>query len=153
MSGDLVFMAERIARRAHEGQLDKAGARYIDHPRRVAERAAILAGPLLRDDAEAAAWLHDVVEDCDVSLDDLVDAGIPPTVLRAVTLVTKTPGQSPEHYFTVIRGDRLARIVKTADLIDNTNPERVRALDPETRDRLAVKYSRALQLLLGTADV
>src|SRR5579859_6518089 len=35
---DLVALAEEIATRAHQGQVDKAGAPYIEHPRRVARR-------------------------------------------------------------------------------------------------------------------
>lgn len=144
--------AEAIARRAHEGQVDNAGEPYIEHPRRVAERAAVLGGPQWGAEAAAAAWLHDVVEDTDTSIEDLAAEGIPTDVLDAVALVTKTDGQVAEQYFAGIRTNRLALLVKTADLIDNTDPVRVGKLDAETRDRLGAKYARSLQLLLG-ADV
>ena len=54
---DLAARAETLARAAHAGQVDKAGAPYAAHPARVA--AAVAGDPL----AEATAWLHDVVED------------------------------------------------------------------------------------------
>jgi (p)ppGpp synthase/HD superfamily hydrolase len=50
-------LAERIARKAHAGQMDTVtGADYITHVERV---VALVEG----DEAKAVAWLHDVVED------------------------------------------------------------------------------------------
>ena len=64
---DLVERAKDLAHRAHAGQVDKAGRPYIEHVARVAARVA--------DDpeAEAVAWLHDVLEDCP-DYGDLVDS-------------------------------------------------------------------------------
>jgi (p)ppGpp synthase/HD superfamily hydrolase len=59
-----VGIAEDIARRAHAGQVDKAGLDYITHPARVAAGVRLHGG---KNEAVAAAWLHDVLEDCDVS--------------------------------------------------------------------------------------
>ena len=81
-----VEIAEAVARGAHAGQFDKSGADYITHPARVAERVRRQGGA---DEAVAAAWLHDVLEDCDVSSTDLAAAGIPGTVIAAVQAVTK----------------------------------------------------------------
>lgn len=153
MDRGLERAAEEIARRAHAGQVDKAGSPYIEHPRRVAERAAVLAGPRLRASAVATAWLHDVVEDTPVGLEDLAADGIPTEVLTAVELVTKKVGEPVETYFARIRQNPLARVVKMADLIDNTDPNRVKKLDEETRERLGAKYALSLQLLLGVTDV
>lgn len=36
----------------------------------------------------AAAWLHDVIEDCGITADDLVKAGISQEVVAAVVLLT-----------------------------------------------------------------
>lgn len=146
---DLTHRAEAIARRAHAGQTDKSGLDYIDHPRRVAERAALIAPADLRAESIATAWLHDVVEDTEVALADLRADGLPQTVLEAVERLTKKPGQARSDYFAAIRAHNVARIVKTADLIDNTNPERVALLDDVSRSRLAEKYSESWALLLG----
>lgn len=142
-------VAQALATTAHEGQVDKSGNAYIEHPRRVAERAGIIAPAELRDSAVSAAWLHDVVEDTEVTLDDLRAAGFAEGVVRAVDLVTKKPGQVVEDYFSAIRVDPVARVVKTADLIDNTDPRRVGHLDAEARERLGAKYARAWALLSG----
>lgn len=68
---DLAARAETLARAAHAGQVDKAGAPYAAHPARVA--AAVAGDPL----AEAAAWLHDVIEDTGTTLADLRAEGFP----------------------------------------------------------------------------
>lgn len=65
MGRSIAKLAEQIAAAAHDGQVDKAGQPYIAHPARVAARVA---GD---ERAVAAAWLHDVVEDTDVTLADL----------------------------------------------------------------------------------
>ncbi|MFC0674041.1 HD domain-containing protein [Brachybacterium hainanense] len=146
-------IAEPIARRAHIGQVDKTGHDYIEHPQRVADRAAIIAPAQLREEAVAAAWLHDVVEDTGVTLEDLAAAGMPPLVVEAVDRVTKRPGLPQPAYFAGIRAHPLALIVKTADLIDNTDPARVRLLDAATAQRLGAKYARSWTMLLGAAEL
>lgn len=137
---ELVALAEQIARRAHTGQRDQAGEPYIEHPRRVAGRVA--GDP----EAEAVAWLHDVVEDCPVSLQDLLDAGFPPRIVAAVDAITKRDGEH-DRYYARLAADPLARRVKLADIADNCDPQRLAALDTWTRERLVVKYARSRRLL------
>jgi len=57
-----------IAAKAHEGQVDKAGAPYILHPLRVMLR-------LRTDEERIVAVLHDVVEDCGWSFERLAAEG------------------------------------------------------------------------------
>ncbi len=73
MSADKVTAARQLADSAHRGQVDKAGAAYIDHP-------ALVSGDLR---AEQVAWLHDVVEDTAVSLHDLRERGFAEDVVAA----------------------------------------------------------------------
>lgn len=144
-----VQAARLIALDAHSGQVDKGGQRYDRHPERVAEAVAHL-GP----EYEAAAWLHDVVEDSDWTLADVADFSVqcgqilPPEVLRAVAALTKEPG---EPYLDAVRraaADPIARAVKLADNADNSDRERLAALDPATAGRLRNKYGRARAVLL-----
>lgn len=141
---DLVTTAREIATRPHHGQADKAGAPYIGHPARVAAHAAAAGGD---ERVVAAAWLHDVVEDTEVTPEDLRAAGVPDDVVAAVVAVSKVPGESVEGYFARVRSDPLAIAVKTADLADNTDPARLAVLDAATRERLVAKYERARRLL------
>ncbi len=69
-SGDAerLRQAFEVARRRHEGQMRKTGDPYITHPVAVAE---ILAEYGLDAESLIAALLHDVVEDTDMTLDDV----------------------------------------------------------------------------------
>lgn len=68
---NLVETAQRIATEAHAGQMRKyTGQPYITHPQRVAARISRLPSGI--HDWIAAAWLHDVFEDCDAKWRDEV---------------------------------------------------------------------------------
>lgn len=137
-----VDAAAVLARSAHAGQIDKAGAPYIDHPARVAAR--VRAGGH-GDDAEIVAWLHDVVEDTDVTLVD-IEREFGPRIAGAVDAMTRRPGEG-DGYYERVAADPLALAVKRHDIDDNTAPERTARLDPATRERLAAKYRHARQVL------
>ncbi len=135
--------AERRATTAHEGQVDKAGRPYIEHPRRVADRVAEVDG---RAAAVCVAWLHDVVEDsAALTLDELRD-DFSDAIVDAVDALTRRDGEGDDYYRRAASND-LAVAVKRADIWDNTNPERLAALPASTRDRLQAKYAHALALL------
>ena len=138
---DLAQQAEHIARIAHAGQVDKAGAPYAEHPARVA--AAVGGDPL----AQAAAWLHDVVEDTSTSLDDLQAAGFPESVIAAIDALTRRPGEASDAYYARVAADPLALRVKRADIGDNSGHERLGRLDEPTQIRLRDKYAHALVTL------
>src|ERR671915_293974 len=65
---DLLARAFRFAAKAHEGQQRRSGEEFIHHPYAIARISAELRQP---DEIVAAALLHDVVEDTEVSLDDV----------------------------------------------------------------------------------
>ncbi|TQM80527.1 metal dependent phosphohydrolase [Saccharothrix saharensis] len=132
--------AIRIARAAHDGQVDKSGQPYIGHPLRVMGRVS-------GEHARMAAVLHDVVEDTSVTADDLLAAGCPPEVVATVLVLTHRDGEAQEDYLARVLADPVAVAVKRADIADNTSPPRLALLDTATQDRLRAKYSRALDVL------
>ena len=68
----LIKKAQSFANNAHEGQVRKYGGEpYIDHPIRVA-MLLIEFIPNISEEMVAAALLHDVLEDTDTTLDDLI---------------------------------------------------------------------------------
>ena len=131
--------AMEIAARAHAGQVDKAGAPYILHPIRMMLGVASL-------EARMAAMLHDVVEDSDVTLEQLRAEGFPEGVVGAVDALTKREGEDYEAFIRRVAPDALARQVKLADLRDNSDLSRI--AQPAEKDRLRIeKYRRAIQYL------
>ncbi len=128
-----------LARRAHAGQVDKAGAPYISHPLRLMEA-------MDTDEERMVAVLHDVVEDSDVTLANLLDAGYPSAVVQAVELLTKPEHEDYFDYVRRVKQNPLARKVKLADLRDNMNRTRI-ARPTEKDDRRIEKYQQALEIL------
>ena len=82
----LIEDAYQFAERCHDGQLRKSGEAYIAHP---LEIAYFLSSELrLDEETIAASLLHDVVEDCEVDLDELSDR-FGPEIAKLVDGVTK----------------------------------------------------------------
>lgn len=139
---ELTNKALRIAYDAHAGQLDKCGAPYIAHPLHVAEQ--------MDDEASTCvALLHDVVEDSDVTLDDLARE-FPPEVVEGVRLMTHDPEVDYLDYVRAIRGNPLATKVKLADLAHNSDETRFAGhpVAPEELERRRRKYAAAREILL-----
>ena len=142
-AGVQVALARAIAVMAHKGQTDKNGAPYVTHVARVASQFHPIGKPL----EHCAGWLHDVVEDTDLTLDDLHAAGVHPGVLMLVALLSRRPEISTDEYYARIAAHPKALAVKKADIDDNTDPARTRHLHPSVRARLNTKYTRARQAL------
>ncbi|HEY0449090.1 HD domain-containing protein [Actinophytocola sp.] len=132
--------AIQLARRAHEGQLDKSGRPYIAHPLRVM-------GSLKGEHERMTAVLHDVVEDTEVTLDDLTAVGCPPEVLAAVAAISRHPDESQADYLSRVMANPMALVVKRADIADNMSEDRMGRLDTATQERLRAKYEAALRQL------
>jgi guanosine-3',5'-bis(diphosphate) 3'-pyrophosphohydrolase len=81
----LVKEAYEFAARAHQGQVRKSGEPYLEHP---LSAAMILAELHLDAETLAAALLHDVPEDCGISLEE-IQAKFGLLVVKLVDGVTK----------------------------------------------------------------
>ncbi|HHS7810031.1 HD domain-containing protein [Pseudomonas putida] len=125
-----------IAATAHAGQVDKGGAPYILHPLKVMLRMNSL-------EERIVAVLHDVVEDCGISLDDLRKEGFSEDVLRAIESVTKVPGESYEDFVERAAQNPIGRVVKLADLEENSDLSRIASPSWEDLERVE-KYRRAI---------
>jgi len=138
--------AIKLAYEKHYQEVDQAGLPYITHPMRV---MLSVKAKGYDEDHQIVAILHDVVENSDVTLQDLRDAGYKDRVVNALALLTKTKGEPNVVYYQRIRGDEdgLALVVKLADIEDNTDPNRLVLLDLDTRARLTDKYTVAVKAL------
>ncbi len=139
---DLINKAYVYSARKHDGQKRKSGDPYFVHPLAVAD---IIADMRLDAASVSAALLHDVVEDCGVSTEDLdgvfgeevsflVD-GV--TKLGKVNFASKEDRQAESFRKMLVAMARDIRVllVKLADRLDN-----MRTLDhmaPEAQERIA----------------
>jgi (p)ppGpp synthase/HD superfamily hydrolase len=109
-----------LATNAHKGQKDRNDEPYVMHPIRVMAQ-------LWGHDERMVAVLHDVIEDTDVTLDDLRKAGYPDRIVEAVDAISrrKDAGESFSQYIQRVKRNPLATRVKIADLKDNSNLDRL----------------------------
>lgn len=111
--------AMQISAKAHENQVDKAGQPYILHPIRVMLRVQSTAERI-------TAVLHDVVEDTEITIDDLAQAGFSTEILEAIDALTKRKGETRLEAAARAASNPIARIVKLADNTENMDLSELR---------------------------
>lgn len=104
------------ARNLHKGQTRKGKDKvpYIYHPLMVACHALALG--LDNDDLISTALLHDVCEDCGVSVDEL---NVNEATKEAISLLTKPKGMDNDIYYNEISKNSIATMVKVLDRCNN----------------------------------
>ena len=140
----LTKAAMTIAYKAHHGQVDKCGVPYIFHPAHLAES--------MDDEFSCCvALLHDVVEDTDVTLEQL-KAVFPAEVTDAVALMTHSDDTDYFDYVRAIKTNPIARKVKLADLAHNSDQSRCVGSDltEERKAKWRAKYEKATKILTET---
>lgn len=129
-----------VALAAHGLQRDKAGRPYILH-------VLTVAAGMETDDEIKAAMLHDVVEDSEITIEEL-KRNFNPIVVEAVKALTKGTAETYDAYIQRVAEDPIARKVKAADLRHNMDLSRIPS--PTIDDRARVeKYRLAAEALLG----
>lgn len=153
MTKNMILEAAQLAALAHKGQNRKFGHSndpFIFHPMRVAGRIAI--HPAANEEMVAAAYLHDVLEDTDVSEMDLSDVFPYPVVYLVAQLTNPSKQMAGVTRAEKKAADRehlkhvsvRAKMIKLVDRIDNV---REVVTDPEAPPDF-VKIYRAESLLL-----
>lgn len=158
-----------IAQQAHEGQMYGVFP-YLTHPLHLANALAVFGRR-----ASHAAILHDVIEDSDTTVQDLVNAGVDPSVVEAVEALTRGDQAYGEYILGLVRaqesggrGEKLMLLtrdelrgagvspetklslpvlVKLADNLHNTQEYRLTGKMPEGKESLVRRYNRAYEVL------
>ncbi len=144
---DMIYVAYRLAKSAHEGQKRKSGEPYIDHPVNIAYIAAELEMDVV---GITAALLHDVIEDTPYTFDNLKDLfGIDVAeIVDGVTKLRKLQYNTREEQqvenlrkmFLAMAKDIRVVIIKLIDRLHNMRtlkympPDRQLAISKETLD-------------------
>ena len=135
----LLERAIKLAKKYHEGQFDKGGHPYIEHPLRVMNGVESI-------DEKILAVLHDVLEDCDVSSVELIKEGIPEYLVEKLEILCKGKNEKYFDYIDRIKDNSLTIKVKLSDLNDNMNLERLKKVTDTDLKRLE-KYKKAKEIL------
>ena len=136
---DVVKAADEFAAKKHEGQVDKAGVPYINHPRAVASK-------LDGDVEKAVALLHDTVEDTDATVEEIKSI-FGSEIADAVAVLTHPKDEPYMDYIRRIWTNRLARSVKLADLEHNMDLTRLNGKVTEKDLERVEKYKEARKIL------
>lgn len=95
---------------------------------------------------QMAAVLHDAIEDTELEIDDLVEAGYAADVVAAVDHLSHRDGDTYEKYIERVATNEVARRVKIADLRENLANNRRSVDAPGNAQRIA-RYESALTQL------
>lgn len=167
--------AKALAKFAHFKQKDRAGFDYIEHPRRVLAAVQGQGAPpfvqmaaILHDVTEDTRFTPQMLLDLGfspavVNLVSCLDRKISSKVFKqenqGLDLSTEknskgeyfylalSPDAEDEFYYQTIRDNPYAKIIKSADIADNTQPWRLEYLPVETQIRLYEKYTKALNIM------
>ena len=153
MEKDIVKAAKELAKKLHEGMTDKYGNPYFYHLERVANRVRDMENNMVDETNEinlyiVAAYLHDVIEDTDHLIGDLIDE-YGETVAEAVKLLTRDKEETYADYIIGIKNSvflegKIARVVKLADLFDHL-------MGPTPcPPHLIKRYEKSLYTLIGS---
>lgn len=136
---ELLDKAIAIAKLAHEGQVDKGGHPYINHPLRVMNNVETV-------EEKIVAVLHDAVEDSDLQIEDLKVAGFSNTIVEAIAAITKLEGEKRKNYLSRVMNNPLALRVKIADMTDNADISRIPNPTDRDRERTRIYKKNILKL-------
>lgn len=141
-SSALLDLAIAIASDAHQGQLDKYGKDYFNHPMRVMMRGRNV-------EEKIVGILHDVVEDTPLTFKALEEKGFPKNIMDALRCITKmSDDEDYDAYIDRCAADPLAVAVKIHDLTDNMDVRRMPFVGEDEVRRLN-KYLKAYRSLLS----
>jgi len=129
-----IELAKWVAENAHSGIMRKDGKTpYMSHVQAVADA--------VEDRLKPIAYLHDVVEDTNVTLDELKELGFDSYVIDAVDLLTHLDGVPNIVYWKDISTNPDATTVKLADIAHN--------LSSQPSEHAKQKYAKALTFFKG----
>lgn len=133
-----------LAARKHSGQKDKGQQPYIFHPLRLMFKVKT-------SDQQIVAVLHDILEDTDTTIVDLISLGFSQDIIDAILALTKKEGESRiEAAYRAVKNP-IARVVKLVDVADNMDLSRI--AQPTNKDLLRLEEYKQVHSILMTKAI
>jgi (p)ppGpp synthase/HD superfamily hydrolase len=139
--GEMLSLALMKAAEWHFGQFDKGGAPYILHPLKVMYYLKTS-----DEELQCIALLHDVVEDCGVTYQELRDLGFSERVIAGIKGMTKLPGETYDEAMIRITSNADTIRVKLCDLRHNSDIRRLKGVTEKDIKRIE-KYQKMYMVL------
>ncbi len=130
-----------LASTKFSGIFDKGEMPYILHCLKVSHY-------LKTDDLElmSIAVLHDIIEDTDVTYQQLKDMGFSERVINGIRCMTKTPGETNREYLDKIKSNPDAIKVKLCDLRHNSDIRRLKGITEKDVKRMQKYHEMFMEL-------
>ncbi|MBI6037058.1 GTP pyrophosphokinase [Clostridium perfringens] len=129
----------KLASIKHYGQKDKANKPYLFHLLYVMDNVNDL-------NAKIVGVLHDILEDTDITRNDLLNYGFSEDIVLVVEVLTKSKNQKYMEYIENIKCNDIARRIKLIDLKNNMNLTRLSEISDKDLKR-NIKYLEAYKRL------
>ena len=137
---NLIYKSLEIVTRVFNEKCDKGGFPYVIHLLKVYSGVSDY-------NEKVCALLHDVVEDTEITYDDLINVGYSNEIIDVLKILTKLKGEDYRDYISRIieSNNRHAMNIKLADLTHNMDLGRIK--NPTTNDyeRIAKRYEPAYE--------
>ena len=109
-SNDLLLKTLELVIKLFEGKTDKAGLPYYNHLLKVYANVS-------EYDEKIIALLHDVVEDTDITFNDLKEYGYSNNILEALKVLTKRKGEYyPDYIERIIESNNIQAMELIKDI-------------------------------------
>ena len=131
-SDNLIYKAMEIVTTLFENDTDKGKMPYMLHIEYVYRHVSSM-------DEKVVALLHDVIEDKDVTGNDLLEVGFPKKIVDDVVIITRKKKEEYNDYIAnlIKNGSKEALRVKLADVENNMDLTRIQ--NPTVKDYERVK--------------
>ena len=137
---ELIYKSLEIVCKVFDDKTDKGGFPYVIHLLKVYSGVSEYI-------QKVCALLHDIIEDTDVTYDDLRDVGYSEEIIEILTILTKVKGEDYRDYINrIIKSDNIhAMNIKLADLKHNMDSGRIKNPTTNDMERITKRYAPAYE--------
>ena len=137
---ELVYKSLEIVTKVFDDKVDKGGFPYVIHLLKVYSNVSDYT-------EKVCALLHDIIEDTDVTYDDLRKVGYNEEIIEILSILTKLKGEDYRDYIDrIIKSNNYhAMNIKIADLRHNMDPSRIKNPGANDYERIAKRYEPAYE--------
>ena len=137
---ELIYKSLEIVTKVFGEKNDKGGFPYVIHLLKVYSSVSDYT-------EKVCALLHDIIEDTDVSYDDLKEVGYNEEIIDILHVLTKNKGEDYQAYIKRIidSGNIHAMNIKLADLRHNMDSGRIKNPTTNDMERITKRYEPAYE--------
>ena len=146
-SDDLLYKTLELVYKVFDNKTDKGGFPYFNHLLKVY-------GGVSSYNEKIIALLHDIVENTDITFQDLKDYGYSDLIIDAIKCLTKKKGEYyPDYIDRIINSNnKLAMNVKISDLKHNMDIKKIKNPTVNDYERISERYERAYTKIKDKLD-